>query len=71
VAIALACIGLLSTVVTIVLSVIPSAEETNKPLAIAKVLGATAVLVGMGVALFLVSLWRTHRLSSHKIGAES
>jgi amino acid transporter len=63
VAIALACVGLLSTGITIVLSVIPSAEETNKPLAIAKVLGATAVLVGMGVALFLVSLWRTHRLT--------
>jgi amino acid transporter len=62
VAIALATIGLLSTAVTIVLSVIPSAEETNKPLAIAKVLGATAVLVGMGVALFVISLWRTHRL---------
>jgi amino acid transporter len=64
VAIALATVGLLSTAVTIVLSVIPSAEETNKPLAIAKVLGATSVLVGLGVALFLVSLWRTHRLSS-------
>jgi amino acid transporter len=63
VAIALASIGLLSTLVTIVLSVIPSAEETNKPLAIAKVLGSTAVLVGLGVALFLVSLWRTHRLT--------
>jgi glutamate:GABA antiporter len=63
VAIALSTIGLLSTVVTIVLSVIPSAEETNKALAIAKVLGSTAVLVGLGVVLFLVSLWKTHRLT--------
>ena len=63
VAIALACIGLLSTAITIVLSVIPSAEETNKPLAIAKVLGATAVLIALGVALFVISLWRTHRLA--------
>ncbi|MGD0891879.1 MAG: APC family permease [Terracidiphilus sp.] len=66
VAIALASVGLLSTAITIVLSVIPSAEETNKPLAIAKVLGATAVLIGMGVALFVISLWRTHRLSTGK-----
>jgi hypothetical protein len=64
VAIALASIGLLSTAITIVLSVIPSAEETNKPLAIGKVLGATAVLLGLGVALFLFSLWKTHRLTS-------
>jgi len=62
VAIALSAIGLLSTGVTIVLSVIPSAEETNKPLAVAKVLGATALLLGLGVALFLFSLWKTHRL---------
>jgi hypothetical protein len=63
VAIALSTVGLLSTVVTIILSVIPSAEEANKPLAIAKVLGATAVLLGLGVALFLFSLWKTNRLS--------
>jgi amino acid transporter len=62
VAIALSTIGLLSTALTIILSVIPSAEETNKPLAIAKVLGATAVLVGLGVALFLFSLWKTRGL---------
>jgi hypothetical protein len=63
VAIALASIGFLSTAITIVLSVIPSADETNKPLAIAKVLGGTAVLVGMGVGVFLFSKWKTHRLA--------
>ena len=63
VAIALASMGFLSTAITIVLSVIPSADETNKPLAIAKVLGGTAVLVGMGVAVFLFSKWKTHRLT--------
>ena len=63
VAIALATIGFLSTAITIVLSVIPSADETNKPLAIAKVLGGTAVLVGMGVGVFLFSKWKTHRLA--------
>ncbi|MGA2535122.1 MAG: APC family permease [Terracidiphilus sp.] len=55
VAIALASIGLMSTAVTIVLSVIPGADETNKPLAVAKVLGGTMALVGLGVAVFVVS----------------
>ena len=53
VAITLASIGHLSTTLTIVLSVIPSADEPNKPLAIAKVLISTAVLIGIGVAIFL------------------
>jgi len=61
VAIALASMGFLSTAITIVLSVIPSAEETNKPLAIAKVLGGTSLLIGMGVAVFLFSKWKTRR----------
>jgi len=53
VAIVLGSVGLLSTSITILLSTIPGAEETNKPLAIAKVLGGTALLVGLGVAVFL------------------
>jgi glutamate:GABA antiporter len=55
VAIALASIGLASTGLTIVLSTIPGAGETNKPLAVAKVVGGTAVLVGAGVLVFLAS----------------
>ncbi|MGA7858477.1 MAG: APC family permease, partial [Terracidiphilus sp.] len=54
VAIALASLGLASTSVTIVLSLIPGADEANKPLAVAKVLGGTIVLIGAGVAVFLV-----------------
>jgi hypothetical protein len=46
---------------TIVLSVIPSGDETNKPLAVAKVLGGTAALVGAGVAVFLFSRWKTRQ----------
>jgi amino acid transporter len=53
VAIVLASLGLVSTVVTIVLSLIPGGDETNKPLAVAKVLGATMVLVGAGVVVFV------------------
>jgi len=63
VAIALAITGLISTAITIVLSVIPGADEINKPLAIAKVLGATAVLIGLGVAVFLFSKWKTRRMA--------
>ncbi|HEV2471395.1 MAG TPA: APC family permease [Chthonomonadales bacterium] len=53
VAVTLACLGLASTMTTIVLSVVPGADETNKALAILKVVGGTAVLVGLGVAVFV------------------
>jgi amino acid transporter len=52
VAIVLASMGLLTCATTIVLSVIPGSQEPNKPLAVAKVLGGTIVLVGAGVAIF-------------------
>jgi glutamate:GABA antiporter len=55
IAIALAIVGLLSTSLTIVLSVIPGDDEPNKPLAIAKVLIATAVLIGAGVVIFMIA----------------
>jgi amino acid transporter len=54
VAILLASIGLVSTSFTIVLSVIPGAEEPDKVLAFVKVLGGTIVLVCAGVAVFLI-----------------
>jgi hypothetical protein len=53
VAIALGTIGILSTTLTILLSVVPADDEPNKGLAIAKVVGGTVVLVGAGVAVFL------------------
>jgi amino acid transporter len=53
VATALAVIGFLSTALTIVLSVIPGDDEPHKLLAVAKVLISTAVLIGIGVAIFL------------------
>jgi amino acid transporter len=52
VAIALAIVGFVATAVTIVLSVIPADEEPNKPLAIAKVLVSTMVLIAAGVVTF-------------------
>jgi type IV pilus biogenesis protein CpaD/CtpE len=55
VAILLAVVGFASTAGTIVLSAIPADEEPNKPLALAKVLVATAVLVGAGVVVFWIA----------------
>jgi amino acid transporter len=55
VAVALAVIGFLTTSLTIVLSVIPGEDETNKPLAVAKVLISTAVLIAAGVAVFMIA----------------
>ena len=69
VAIALASIGLASTAATIVLSVIPGADETNKPLAVAKVVGGTAALIGAGVAVFLFSRFKARQLAKHPLQA--
>jgi amino acid transporter len=54
VAIPLAAVGFVSTAVTIGLSLIPSGEEVHPALAVAKVLGATAVLVGSGAVVYWV-----------------
>jgi glutamate:GABA antiporter len=59
VAIFLAAVGFMSTLVTIILSVVPPADELNKSLAIAKVLISTAVLIAAGVALFLIARYKT------------
>jgi glutamate:GABA antiporter len=53
IAIILASVGLVTTVLTIVLAVIPPDDEPHKKLAIAKVIGSTLLLVGAGVAVFL------------------
>jgi amino acid transporter len=63
VAIVLGTLGLASTAATIVLSVIPGGDETNKPLAVIKVLSATAVLMGAGVAIFLLARFKVRRES--------
>jgi len=61
VAIALASIGLVSTAATIVLSTIPGADEIDKPLAVAKVIGGTFVLVGLGIGVFVYARFKTGR----------
>jgi amino acid transporter len=61
VAIVLATLGLASTAATIVLSMIPGGDETNKPLAVIKVLSATTVLMGAGVAIFLFARFKARK----------
>jgi amino acid transporter len=54
IAVALAVIGFASTALTIVLSSIPSLEEANKPLAVAKVLLSTLAVILSGLAVFAI-----------------
>jgi hypothetical protein len=67
VAIALGALGLASTAITILLSAIPAGDEPNKPLAVVKVVGGTAVLIGAGVAVFLFSRWKTRRMAAGEL----
>ena len=53
VAVALAITGSASTALTIILSVIPPADEPHKLVAVAKVLVSTAMLIGAGVAVYV------------------
>jgi amino acid transporter len=47
-----AIVGFTSTTLTIALSLLPPPDEPNKPLAMLKVIGLTAVLLLMGVGIF-------------------
>jgi len=47
-----AIVGLLTTTLTIVLSVVPQPDELNKPLAVLKVVGGSAVLVAIGAGIY-------------------
>jgi amino acid transporter len=60
VAILVALIGLTTTTVTIGLSVIPQPDEPNKPLALLKIVGGTAVMVLIGVWLYVAGKRRAH-----------
>jgi amino acid transporter len=52
VAIALAVVGMLTTTAVIIGSVIPDASEANKALAVGKIIGLSAMVLGGGVALY-------------------
>lgn len=52
VAIGVGTLGFTTTLITIVFSVIPAADEPHKLLAVAKIAGLTGLLLAVGVALF-------------------
>ena len=59
VAIALACVGMLTTTAVIIGSVIPDTSEPNKALAVAKIVTLSALLLGGGMALYWLGKRRT------------
>ena len=54
VAIFLAILGLLTTIVSSVLACIPPAEEPNKFLAVVKLIGSSALMVGIGAVIYWI-----------------
>ena len=67
VAILLGILGLMSTVVTIVLSAFPSEDDPNKPLAVLKVVGSGAIVVVAGIGLYLVGRHKGRKLRDEKL----
>jgi amino acid transporter len=63
VAITLGSIGLISTSITIFLSVFPSADEPHKAMAVVKVVGGTAVMIGIGLVLLLIARYKGRKLA--------
>jgi amino acid transporter len=51
-AILLAAVGFIVTAISIVLACIPPDEEPNKTLAVVKVVGSSAILVGIGAVVY-------------------
>ena len=63
VAMLLGSLGFISTSVTIVLSVFPGEDEPHKVMAVAKVVGGTAVMIGVGMALLLIAHYKQRKLA--------
>ena len=60
---ATALLGLLSTTTAIGLSLLPRADEPNKVLAVSKVVGLSALLLAIGVAVYVNGMRRRARLA--------
>lgn len=63
VAITLGCIGLVSTNLTIFLSVFPAEDEPHKVMAVVKIVGGTAIMIGIGFVLLLIAHYKARRLA--------
>jgi glutamate:GABA antiporter len=64
VATALGVLGFTTTLITIVFSVMPAADEPHKLLAVAKIVGLTGLLLAVGVLLFSLGKSRAAKLSA-------
>lgn len=63
VAIALGSLGLLSTSLTIFLSVFPAGDDPHKAMAVLKVVGGTAIMIGVGLVLLLIARYKARKLA--------
>jgi amino acid transporter len=70
VAYALALVGFVTTTLTIALSVLPPADEPNKPLAVFKIVGGCGALVLVGVGLYLAGKRRAQLANTSCADAE-
>jgi amino acid transporter len=61
VAVVLAALGFLTTAVAIVLACVPADDEPNKALAVAKIIGLSAVLIAIGGAIYMAGKNRAER----------
>jgi len=57
-------VGLLVTLFAIGLAMLPAADEPNKPLAVAKIIGLTGILIGTGWAIYASSRRKAARASA-------
>ena len=57
-------IGFLTTLGAVVLTLVPPSNEPNKPLAVAKIVGLTAVMLGSGIVFYAVAARRKRRLEA-------
>jgi hypothetical protein len=63
VAIAVAALGFITTAVSIVFAAVPPDDEPNKAMAVVKVVGSSAALLAIGVAVYLSGRSRAGRSS--------
>jgi glutamate:GABA antiporter len=71
VAILLSCVGFTTTTLTIALSLVPSPDESNKFLAINKVLGLTAIILISGALLYACARRREQVAPSPSVEAST
>jgi amino acid transporter len=64
VAVVLAALGFLTTAVSIVLAAVPPDEEPNKTFAVVKVVGASVLLITIGVVIYVVGSQRATEIEA-------